>query len=122
MVMQPEKFNANYDPDGDVLTLYKDNVVQESIEVTDELIIDIDKDKNIVNVELLNAYQFLHTLNESISLEMLSDLKEAKINVKRYRDYWILLLSFEYHNQTIEEKLPAFVAVDFKSPLVASSA
>lgn len=122
MAMQPQKFNASYDMEGDTLTFYRDDAVQESVEVTDELIIDLDKHKNIVNVELLNAYQFLHTLNEIISKEMLADLKEVEINVKRYRNYWILLLSFEYHNQRIEEKLPAFAAADFKSPLIAASA
>jgi len=62
-----QKFNVSYDEEGDVLTVYSENSqVAESVEVTEELIIDLDKEKRIVNVELLDAYAFLHTLNDKI--------------------------------------------------------
>ena len=117
-----QKFKVSYDEEGDVLTIYHDNVkVNESVEVTEELVIDLDKDRRIANVELLDAYKFLHTLNEKISKEMLSGLKELELHFKNYRNYWIISLSFEHNNQRIEEKLPAFAQADYQSPLVASS-
>jgi uncharacterized protein YuzE len=122
MFMHRQKFKASYDREGDVLTLCSDKVgVQESVEVAEELIIDIDKNKRIINLELLDAYKFLHTLNKKISKEMLKQLEEAELQFKNYRNYWIISVAFEYQNQKIEEKLPAFAKADFQSPLVASA-
>ena len=119
--MDCQKFKVSYDQEGDVLTIYRDDVkVNESVEVTEELILDLDQDRRIVNLELLDAYKFLHTLNEEITTEMLSSLKEVELQFKNYRNYWIISLSFEYGNKRIEEKLPAFVQADYQSPLVAS--
>ncbi len=116
-----QKFKVSYDEEGDVLTIYDSNAkVSESVEVTEELVIDLDKDRKIVNVELLDAHTFLHMLNEDISKKMLSGLKEVELQFKNYRNYWIISLIFEYNNRKIEEKLPAFAQADYQSPLVAS--
>lgn len=120
--MSIQKFKVSYDQEGDVLTIYDSNAkISESVEVTEELVIDLDKNRRIVNVELLDAYKFLHTLNDNISKEMLSGLKEVELQFKNYRNYWIISLVFEYKNQRIEEKLPAFAQADYQSPLVASA-
>jgi len=120
MVMIREKFKASYDGESDVLTIYRDGSVRESVEVSEELIIDLDKNKQLVNLELLDAYKFLHTLNEKITKDMLIDLQEAELQVKNFRNYVIITLAFQHKNQKIEEKLPAFVHTDFKSPLIAA--
>ena len=120
--MISQKFKVSYDKEGDVLTIYREDAsVSESVEVTEELVIDLDKDRRIANVELLDAYKFLHTLNENISKEMLSGLQEAELQFTNYRNYWIISLSFEHGNQKIIEKLPAIAQADFQSPLVASA-
>lgn len=119
--MISQKFKVSYDEEGDVLTIYREEVaVSESVEVTEELVIDLDKDRRIANVELLDAYKFLHTLNENITKKMLYSLQEAELQFTNYRNYWIISLVFEHENQRIVEKLPAFVQADFQSPLVAS--
>ena len=119
--MPVQKYKASYDEEGDVLTIYREGaMVSESVEVADDLILDLDKDRKIVNIELLDAYKFLHTLNEDISKEMLVEIEEIELRFTNYRNYWIISLIFEYDNQKIEEKLPAFSAVDFQSPLIAS--
>jgi len=111
-----QKFKVSYDEEGDVLTIYDSNAkVSESVEVTEELVIDLDKDRKIVNVELLDAHTFLHMLNEDISKKMLSGLKEVELQFKNYRNYWIISLIFEYNNRKIEEKLPAFAQADYQS-------
>src|SRR3989338_10350089 len=120
MVMIREKFKASYDGESDVLTIYRDGSVRESVEVSEELIIDLDKNKQLVNLELLDAYKFLHTLNEKITKDMLIDLQEAELQVKNFSNYVIITLAFQHKNQKIEEKLPAFVHTDFKSPLIAA--
>ena|SRR3989344_1313213 len=117
MNMPTLKLKASYDEVSDVLTLYKPHAqVDESVEVAHELVIDLDKEKRIVNVELFDAYSFLHTLNNQITKKMLSQ-DELEVKFVNYRNYWIISLVFNYNNLRIEEKLPAFAA-DFKSPLV----
>jgi len=116
-----QKFKACYDEEGDVLTIYREGFkVKESIEVSEDLIIDVDKEMQLVNLELIDAYKFLHTLNEKISLEMLLGLQEVELEAKTYRNYWVITLMFKYKEQIIIEKLPAFASLDFKSPLIAS--
>lgn len=116
-----QQFRASYDKDGDVLTIYRENAkVKESIEVSEDLIIDVDKDMQLVNLELIDAYKFLHTLNENISKEMLLNIQEVELEAKNYRNYWVITLIFEYQDKVISEKLPAFASMDFKSPLIAS--
>ena len=116
-----QKFNASYDADGDVLTIYqKNSKVRESIEVSEELIIDVDKDMKLVNLELMDAYKFLHTSNDKISKKMLEGIDQVELDVRRFRNYWLITLVFKYNNEIIQEKLPAFASSDFKSPLIAS--
>ena len=116
-----QKFKASYDEEGDVLTIYRENVkVKESIEVSEDLIIDVDKDMQLVNLELIDAYKFLHTLNEKISKEMLLNIQEIELEAKNYRNYWVITMMFKYQEEVIAEKLPAFASMDFKSPLIAS--
>ena len=116
------KFNASYDKEGDILTIYrKDILVKESIEVSEDLIIDVDKDMRLVNLELVDAYKFLHTSNNKISKVMLEEINQIELDVRRFRNYWFITLVFKFNDEIIEEKLPAFANNDFKSPLVASA-
>jgi len=117
-----QRFKASYDEEGDVLTIYREGAkVKESIEVSEDLIIDVDKEMKLVNLELIDAYKFLHTLNEKISKEMLLDIQEVELDAKNYRNYWVITLRFKYQEEIITEKLPAFASMDFKSPLLAST-
>ncbi len=118
-----EKFSASYDPDGDVLTIYRSaKNVKESIEVSEDLVIDIDKNKQLVNLELIDAFEFLHTVNDKISKDMLEGITEVELDVINYRNYFIVTLIFKHNNEVIKEKLPAFANANFKSPLIASAA
>lgn len=116
-----EKFNASYDQEGDILTIYRSGEkVKESIEVSEDLILDVSKERKLINLELLDAYKFLHTLNEKISKNMLLGIDKAELEVKNYRNYWVITLIFKHNDVIIKEKLPAFASSDFESPLIAS--
>ena len=118
-----ERFKASYDQEGDVLTIYRpDEKVNESIEVSEDLVIDVDKNKQLVNLELIDAFKFLHTINNNISKDMLECINEIELDVINYRNYFIVTLIFKHNNQVIKEKLPAFANTNFQSPLIASVA
>ncbi len=112
--------NASYDEEADVLIAYSNTAkVHESVEVAEDLIIDLDKDKRIVNVELFDAYKFLHTFNKKISKQTLCEIEEVELHFTNYRNYWIISVVFKHNNEIFEEKLPAFTKAEYKSPLLA---
>src|SRR3989338_1311173 len=100
-----QKFKASYDAEGDVLTVYREgSKVKESIEVSEDLVIDVDKERQLINLELIDAYKFLHTLNEKISKEMLLSIEEVELEAKSYRNYWVITLFFKHNQEIIMEK------------------
>ena len=121
MFMNKIMQKASYDKESDVLTLYNEKAkVDQSIEVSEEMIIDIDSSGHIVNIELLDAYEFLHALNSSITKKILNELTEVEMVFKQFRNYWMISLAFVSSGKRIEEKLPVFSRADFQSPLLAS--
>ena len=86
-----------------------------------DMVIDIDKNNQLVNLELLDAYKFLNTLNEKISKKMLEGISELELEAKSFRNYWVITVIFKHKEKVIVEKLPAFASTDFKSPLIASA-
>ena len=122
MYMKSIMQKASYDEQSDVLTLYNEHAkVEQSIEVSEEMIIDIDAKGHIVNIELLDAYEFLHALNSSISKKILKELTEVEMLFKQFRNYWMIYIAFTDKGKRIEEKLPVFAKADFQSPLLASA-
>ena len=120
--VQKGKFQIEYDSAEDVLLIYSQGrKVKESIEVTEDLVVDLDQDNNISAIELFDAYQFLHALNSKISKEMLSEAQEVELKLARYRNYWIVTIFLKCNGQIIEEKLPAFSTLEYESPLLASA-
>ena len=117
------KFKMDYDSGEDVLYIYSEKgKVKESLELSKDIIIDLDKNNKLVAIEIFNAYGFLHTLNEEITKNMLSELKEVELKMIKYSDYYIITLVFEYNNKIITEKLPALSMEHYQSPLIASLA
>ena len=115
-------FSVDYDSNEDTLFIYsKKGKTKESIEVSEDIIIDLDKEGDLVGVEVFDAFKLLKTLNKDITKEMLSSLKEAKLNLIKYKGYIIIEVIFAYKGITIEEKLPAFSSSLYESPLVASA-
>ncbi|MBN1377391.1 DUF2283 domain-containing protein [Candidatus Woesearchaeota archaeon] len=112
------KFKASYDKEGDVLTIYRNNGdVKESIELSDEIVMDLDKDWKLVSLEVMDAYDFLHSLDKKFTRKMLSEINNAKVEVRNYRNYWYIILIFEEDNKVM---LPVVSAAEYKSPLIAS--
>lgn len=116
------KFRLDYDAKEDVLYAYSEKAKpKESLELAKDIIVDIDKNDNIVGIEILNAYKFLHILNEEITKSMLSELDKICLKFIRYGDYVIVTLIFDYNSKIIEERLPAFPIKQYESPLIASA-
>ena len=117
------KFKLDYDLNEDVLYAYSEKAkTKESLELTRDIIVDLDKKDNIVGIEILNAYKFLHTLNQEITKNMLSELDKIKLKFIKYGDYIIITLIFEQGHKIIKERLPPFPIKQYESPLIVSVA
>ncbi|MBS3172442.1 DUF2283 domain-containing protein [Candidatus Woesearchaeota archaeon] len=116
-------FLANYDDKEDVLHIYhKKAKVKESIEVSEDIIFDVDKNEKIVGIEIFYASELFQALNKEINKEILGILKEIKVSIDRYRDYIIILVGFEVKGKMIKEKLPMISMKEYESPLLAQIA
>lgn len=114
------KFKADYDSEEDVFYIYSQkSKTKESIEVDEDIILDIDKDNNLTGVEIMYASKFLNKLNSRITRKALAVAKSIGVEVKKYRSLVIITLAFKIDNEVIRERLPAFSAARYESPLVA---
>ncbi len=117
------KMKAAYDSDEDILHLLASGKkVKESIEVADEIVIDIDKSNNIIGIQLFDAHALLSKLNKRFNKKMIASIEFAKGKLVRFRNYAIIMLVFHAGNEIIEEKLPAFSLGQYESPLVRATA
>jgi uncharacterized protein YuzE len=116
---------VDYDSESDVFYAYSAKVakkqIRETIEVADNLNVDIDDNGNIIGLELFEAQEFLAFLNKMFTKKFMSSIDSAQVRVKNYRNYIFITLIFYQNNVRIEEKLPAFSLTQFESPLVAAA-
>jgi uncharacterized protein YuzE len=116
-------FYASYDSEEDVLFAHSDKVkTEESVEVLDDIVIDIDKNNNLAGLEIFNASEFFKLLNKKITKKVLEDMKNVKISIQTYRNYVLIAIGFQIDGKLVEEKLPAVSLKEYESPLVASVA
>ena len=116
------KFDFHYSADDDVLSIYNYNLQpSESIEFSEYLNIDINKEGNVVGLEIIDASQFFSMLNKKINKSFLSDLDEVQLEEKEFRNNWFIAISFKSQNQIISQVLPPIRKSEYASPLLAQA-
>ena len=95
-------------------------VEAETIEFSEFLNIDINKDKGIVGLEIFYASEFFSAINEIITKTLLRSIKNVHIECKNYRNNWFIVLVFDYNNEKIRVQLPPLRKSEYTSPLIAS--
>jgi len=114
-------FYAKYDEEEDMLFMHsKKTKTKESVEVLDDVIIDIDRFDNLAGIEIFNASEFFKMMNKKITKEVLNKLNDIKIGMIKYRNYIVITMNFKIDNKVIGEKLPPFSIKEYESPLIAS--
>ncbi|MCX6749012.1 MAG: DUF2283 domain-containing protein [Candidatus Pacearchaeota archaeon] len=116
------KFNFNYSIEDDILSIYSNSSPEESIEFSENLVIDIDKDNGIVGLEIFDAAEFFNTLNEQIDRDFLEKLEEVHLECKEFRNNWYILLLFKANGKEIRQPMPLLRKSEYKSPLIVSCA
>lgn len=111
----------HYDEEDDIFTIYdSEHKPSETIEFSEFLNIDIDKNKNIVGMEVFYAGEFFSALNNSINNSILKSVDSVTVECKNYRNNWFIVLIFEYNGQRIRIQMPPLRKSEYKSPLIAS--
>ena len=112
----------HYDSKDDVLTVYSDIAPEETIEFTEFMNIDINKDKGIVGIEIFDASQFFGRQNKELTKKFLSNLKDIEAKYDDWRNTWFINLKLtDKNNNTIIQKLPPLKKSEYVSPLIASA-
>lgn len=113
----------HYSDQDDVLTVYTDVAPNETIEFTDFMNIDINKDRGIVGFEIFDALEFLKKQDYGISKMFLSNLKSVNAKYDDWRNTWFIKLELKDNsNRVITLKLPPLKKSEYVSPLIASVA
>ncbi len=111
-----------YDEEDDVFTIYdSENAPSETIEFSEFLNIDINKNKGIVGLEFFYASEFFTLINDMVTKTFLENISNVKLDCRNYRNtYWIISLIFDYKGQEIKVQLPPLRKSEYVSPLIAS--
>ena len=111
----------HYNEEDDIFTVYDDgHKPHETIEFSEFLNIDIDKNRGIVGVEVFYASEFFSALNKIITKALLSSIDNVLIEYKNYRNNWFIVLIFEKDKEKIRVQLPPLRKSEYTSPLIAN--
>jgi uncharacterized protein YuzE len=115
------KFDFDYSSEDDVLSIFNYNLKpEESIEFSENIKLDINKQGGVVGLEIYNASEFLGSFREELNKSFLSDLKEINLIEKSYRNMWHIILVMQTKSGiTIEQTMPLLNKVEYKSPLLS---
>lgn len=115
-----KEYKFSYSIEDDVL--YIQNIVkevEESVEFSEDIVLDLDKDGNVIGVEIFYASEFLGLFNKEINKEFLKQLQEAYIEYKDFRNIWFVVLILKSDNKKISQPLPPLRKSEYVSPFVS---
>lgn len=115
------KFKFHYDEEDDILSIFTEVAPTETVEFSEFLNIDIDKDTGIVGLEIFEASKFFSIRNNSISKSFLENIKEISIEYNEWRNSWFIdIILVDKNNVSIRQSMPPLKKSEYKSPLIAS--
>jgi len=111
----------HYDEEDDVFTIYdEEHKPSETIEFSEFLNIDIDKNRGVVGLEIFYASEFFSALNKIVTKALLESINKVSIECSNYRNNWFMVLVFENNGEKIRVQLPPLRKSEYTSPLIAS--
>lgn len=116
------EFEFIYDVESDVLSIFNSNCKpNESIEFSENIILDINKEGSLVALQILDAGEFFSSMNELIDKQFLSSLEGVDLIKKEYRNNWFIVINFKSKgNHIIQQPMPLLRKSEYKSPLICN--
>jgi uncharacterized protein YuzE len=116
------KLKFHYDGEDDVLSIYTGIAPKETIEFSEFLNIDVDKDYKIVGLEIFEASKFFGMRDTKINKEFLKSIKEVSIEYHELRNMWFIDVIFiDKNNNMVKQAIPPLSKQEYKSPLIAQA-
>lgn len=118
--MIEEDFKYLYNEDDDILSIYDDrNKSFEFVELSDFLVLGLNKDGSFNCLEISDASNFLKTINKEIGKEFLKNLSFAKLRQEIFRGaFFLFLILSDNKGECIEQSLPPLFQWEYESPLL----
>jgi uncharacterized protein YuzE len=114
-------FKFHYDSEHDVLYIQNaDKKVEESIEFSEDIVLDLDNKGRVIGVELFYASELFKPFNKEINKEFLMKLEDAGLEYKDFRNMWFVMLLLKSGSKQISQALPPLRKSEYTSPLIAS--
>lgn len=115
-----KQFDFHYSIEDDILSIYSNSSPEESIEFSENLVIDIDKDNMVVGLEIFDAAEFFNALNEQINKDFLENLESVYLECREFRNNLYIVLLLKSKGKEIKQPMPLLRKSEYKSPLIAS--
>lgn len=112
---------THYDNEDDIFTIYNsEHKPSETVEFSEFLNLDINKDKSIVGMEIFYASEFFSAINKMINKSLLESVKDVSVECNNYRNNWFITLIFNQDGEKVKVQMPPLRNSEYKSPLIAS--
>ena len=114
------EYKFDYDVEDDVLYIMNAiHEVEESIEFSEDIVLDLDKKGRVIGIEIFYASEFLGLFNKEINKDFLDKLEDASIEYKDFRNMWFIVLSLKSGGKVIRQAMPPLRKSEYVSPLLA---
>jgi len=115
-------FKFDYDKEDDVLYIQNAGKnVEESVEIAEDIVIDLDREGKVVGMEIFYASEFLSVFNKDLNKPFLENLEDAGLEYKELRNHWFIMLVLKSGKKIISQVMPPLRKSEYVSPLIASS-
>src|SRR3989344_4816702 len=112
-------YRFEYGSEDDVL--YIQNAiknVKESVKISEDIIIDIDKEGKVIGIEIFYASEFLSLFNKELDKIFLENLEDVSIEYKDFRNIWFIVLVLKSGNKVIYQSMPPLQKSEYINPMI----
>ena len=114
------EYKFNYDAEDDVLYIQNSiKEIEESVEFSEDIILDLDKNGGVIGIEIFYASEFLSLFNKELDNKFLERLESASLEHKEFRNTWFIVLVLTSGKRVIYQPMPPLRKSEYTSPLVA---
>ena len=113
------EFKFDYDLEDDVLSVYnQDYKVKESIEFSEDIVLDLNESGKIIGIEIFYASEFFSAQNKEINKDFLAKLSDAKLEYQDYRNMWFIIVFLKSSGKEVRQSMPPLRKSKYISPLL----
>ena len=115
------EYHFDYDVEDDVLYIRNAlSEVEESVEFSEDIVLDLDKRENVIGIEIFYASELLSAFNKELNRSFLEKLDKVSLEFKDFRNMWFIVLALKSGKKVIHQPMPPLRKSEYASPLIAA--